>query len=144
MRLKPLLFLFLVSVPWAYSQNGVQDIRLVLDQQAAAWNNGDIDGYMQGYWKSDSLLFTSEGNVQRGWKATLEKYRKSYESKDRMGVLLFSDLEVHILSDNSGWVFGRWELRRKDDRPHGVFTLVLKKFVDGWRIVHDHTSSRHD
>lgn len=112
-----------------------------MERQAADWNNGNIEGYMDGYWKSDSLLFTSGGNVRRGWKETLEKYKKSYDSKSKMGVLHFSDLEINLLSSSSAWVFGRWELEREKDRPGGVFTLLLRKFPQGWRIIHDHTSS---
>ena len=121
--------------------SAIKDIKLVLTKQAEAWNRGDIEGYMDGYWKSDSLLFTSGGKIQRGWKATLEKYKKSYNTKEKMGALKFSELEFNLLSDGSAWVFGHWGLARKDDHPEGVFTLILRKFSDGWKIVHDHTSS---
>lgn len=117
-----------------------QEIFSVLDTQAEAWNNGNIEGYMQGYWKSDSLLFTSGGNIQRGWQATFKKYKKSYDTKSKMGVLKFSQREVTILSPDAAWVFGHWELQRKKDHPAGVFTLILRKFSDGWKITHDHTS----
>ena len=117
------------------------EIQSLLDKQAEAWNNGNIDGYMEGYWKSDSLLFTSGGNVRRGWQATIEKYKKSYDSKKKMGHLKFSDLRFYQLSTEAAWVFGRWELERTGDHPNGVFTLVLRKFSDGWKIIHDHTSS---
>lgn len=119
----------------------VDDIRAVLDAQVRAWNHGDIEGFMEGYWKSGSLLFTSGGSVQRGWKATLEKYKASYTTKSKMGILRFSQLEIQLLSPESAWVFGHWELERDKDRPHGVFTLILKKFSEGWKIVHDHTSA---
>ncbi len=117
------------------------EIDSLLAQQAAAWNRGDIAGYMSGYWKSDSLLFTSGGTMQRGWTSTLEKYMKSYDSPEKMGVLRFSGLEVHLLSPASAWVFGHWELERAHDHPGGVFTLILRKFPEGWKIVHDHTSA---
>ncbi len=119
-----------------------QHINQVLAHQAEAWNHGDIEGYMQGYWKSDSLLFTSGSKIQRGWRATFEKYKKSYDTKAKMGTLKFSELEITILSPNSAWVLGHWELTRKDDLPGGVFTLILRKFPDGWKVIHDHTSSR--
>ena len=118
-----------------------QEVMKVLEQQAQAWNAGDIEGYMDGYWKSDSLLFTSGGKIQRGWKATLEKYKTSYDTKEKMGRLEFSSLEIYELSPSSAWVFGHWELQRSSDHPSGVFTLILRKFSDGWKIVHDHTSS---
>jgi ketosteroid isomerase-like protein len=117
------------------------DVKSVLDAQALAWNTGDIEGYMEGYWKSDSLLFTSGGNIQRGWNATFVKYKTSYDTKEKMGTLRFSDLELYLPSPDVAWVFGRWALERTSDRPSGVFTLVMKKFSDGWKIVHDHTSS---
>ena len=116
-------------------------VTTVLDEQAAAWNRGDIAGYMEGYWKSDSLLFTSGGNVRRGWNATLGKYRASYDTREKMGTLAFSELELYHPAPGAAWVFGRWELERDNDRPGGVFTLVLRKFPEGWKVVHDHTSS---
>lgn len=119
-------------------------IASVLDQQVQAWNNGDIAGYVKGYWHSDSLVFTSGGTVHRGWKATFEKYSGKYDSKEKMGTLVFSSVEIFILSEGTAWVLGKWELQRSEDRPHGIFTLVLKKFSDGWKIVHDHTSLSAD
>lgn len=116
-------------------------IQSLLELQSSAWNRGDIKGYMEGYWKSDSLLFTSGGAIQRGWQATLEKYQKKYSSPSKMGTLVFSRLEITQLSSESAWVFGHWELKRASDHPHGVFTLILKKFPGGWKIIHDHTSS---
>jgi ketosteroid isomerase-like protein len=115
-------------------------ILTVLAAQQQAWNDGDIAGYMEGYWKSDSLLFTSGGKTQRGWNATLAKYKKSYDTKEKMGALDFSNLEVNLLSDSSAWVFGHWKLMRAGDHPEGLFTLIFRKFSGGWKIVHDHTS----
>jgi ketosteroid isomerase-like protein len=117
------------------------EVAAVIDAQAAAWNRGDIAGYMEGYWKSDSLLFTSGGSVRRGWQETYDKYRAAYDTPAKMGRLTFSELEFHLPSPGAAWVFGRWELERAADRPGGVFTLVFKQFPEGWRIVHDHTSS---
>ncbi len=122
-----------------FAQPG-EEIRALLAGQKQAWNRHDVEGYMSWYWKSDSLLFTSGGKVQRGWQATYEKYMKSYDTGEKMGTLSFSDLEINILSPASAWVFGRWELKRAKDNPKGVFTLILKKFPEGWRIIHDHTS----
>ncbi len=137
------LLLFLLTECAAVAQvdsTWKDEIRSVLARQTKAWNNGDVNGYMQGYWKSDELLFTSSGNVRRGWKVTLEKYKNSYDTREKMGVLKFSDMEFNKLSSTSAWVFGHWELERASDHPHGVFTLILKKFSDGWKIIHDHTS----
>src|SRR6267143_860371 len=120
----------------------IAEIRNTIEIQTEAWNRGDIDGYMQYYWHSDSLLFTSGGQIRRGWQATLEKYKKSYDSKEKMGNLSFSEMEVHLLSPESALVFGHWELKRKKDHPGGVFTVIFRKFSDGWKIIHDHTSSK--
>ena len=117
------------------------EIDSVLSAQAAAWNRGDIAGYMEGYWKSDSLLFTSGGRARRGWKETYETYAARYDTREKMGTLAFSDMEFHSLAPGAAWVFGRWELERAGDRPGGVFTIVLRKFPEGWRVVHDHTST---
>ena len=132
--------LMLVAYGISSSQTSTA-IESVLAEQAQAWNHGDIDGYMRGYWKSDSLIFTSGGNIRRGWQATLEKYKKSYNTKTKMGTLKFSNLEVTMLSSESAWILGRWELTREKDHPAGIFTLIMRKFSGGWKIIHDHTSS---
>ena len=140
-----LIIMLTIFINGIYCQLGIDDkeqIKSVLIKQQDAWNRGDIEGYMQGYWKSDSLLFTSGGNFQRGWKATYEKYKKSYDTKAKMGKLDFSKLEINLLSEESVWIFGYWELKREKDNPKGVFTLVLRKFKDGWKVIHDHTSSQ--
>lgn len=134
------VFLTLLLLQIGLSQNDHQQILSVLNTQTEAWNNGNIEAYMDGYWKSDELIFTSSGKVTKGWKATLDKYKKSYDTKDKMGILKFSDLEVKMLSESSAYVLGKWELKRKDDNPKGIFTLIFKKMKEGWRIIHDHTS----
>ena len=116
------------------------DIRKVMDDQSAAWNRGDIDAFMTGYWKSEKLVFISTDNVTRGWQPTLDRYKKSYDSRAKMGVLTFSDLEFFVLSKDATIVLGSWELTREKDNPHGKFTLTFRKFKDGWRIIMDHTS----
>jgi ketosteroid isomerase-like protein len=116
------------------------DIKAVMDAQAAAWNNGDIDGFMRGYWNSPDLVFVSGANVTRGWQPTLDRYKKGYDSRAKMGTLTFSDLEITVLSKDSAVVLGSWSLAREKDNPHGKFTLIFRKFKDGWRIVMDHTS----
>ena len=116
------------------------DIRQVMNDQVAAWNRGDIDGFMRGYWKSDDLIFVSGDNVTRGWRPTLERYKKSYDSRAKMGTLAFSDLEIKVLSRDAAVVLGSWALARDKDDPHGKFTLTFRRFKEGWRIVIDHTS----
>jgi ketosteroid isomerase-like protein len=96
---------------------------------------------MEGYDKSANTVFVSGDNVNRGWKTVLERYKKSYDSREKMGQLEFSDLEITLLSKDSAVVLGRWLLKRGNDEPHGRFSLIFKKTKSGWRIIHDHTSS---
>ena len=121
-------------------ESDVKQIQNVLDLQMAAWNKGDIAGYMDGYWRSDSLIFTSGGRVTRGWKSTYRNYVRTYDSAERMGKLTFGDIEIVLLSQNSAWVLGKWNLERASDKPHGIFTLIFRRIPGGWKIIHDHTS----
>ena len=116
-------------------------IRAVLDAQVAAWNRGDVETYMDGYARSADTVFISGDRVTRGWQPVLERYKKAYDSREKMGVLTFSDVEVTILSKDAAIVLGRWHLQRSKDEPHGRFTLLFRKTKAGWKIVHDHTSS---
>ena len=115
-------------------------IRQVMDEQTAAWNRGDIDGFMHGYWNSPNLTFISGNNVTKGWQPTLERYKKSYNSREKMGVLSFTDLEITLTGKDSAVVLGRFTLVREKDKPTGMFTLNFRKFKEGWRIIIDHTS----
>jgi ketosteroid isomerase-like protein len=116
-------------------------IRAVLDAQAAAWNRGDVEGYMAGYDRSPNTEFVSGDNITRGWQEVLDRYKKKYDTREKMGTLTFSDLEIKMLSGDAALVLGRWRLKRASDEPHGTFTLLFRKTKAGWRIVHDHTSS---
>jgi uncharacterized protein (TIGR02246 family) len=116
-------------------------IRAVLNEQVEAWNKGDLDGFMKGYAKSDDTTFVSGDSITRGWQTVLDRYKKSYSSREKMGTLAFSELEIKPLNNDSAVVNGRWQLTRASDTPHGRFTLVFRKTKDGWRIIHDHTSS---
>ncbi|HEY0459575.1 MAG TPA: DUF4440 domain-containing protein [Pyrinomonadaceae bacterium] len=116
------------------------DIRKVMDEQVAAWNTGDIEGFMKGYWKSEQLVFVSGDRVTKGWQPTLDGYKKSYNSRAKMGVLSFTDLEITVTSKESAVVLGRFTLVRETDKPTGMFTLNFRKFKDGWKIIIDHTS----
>lgn len=116
------------------------DVVAVMDEQAAAWNRGDVDGFMRGYWKSNELVFISGDGVTHGWQMTLDRYKKNYNSREKMGALKFSDLEINVISKNAAVVLGSWSLTRTGDNPKGKFTLIFRKLADGWRIVHDHTS----
>ncbi len=117
-------------------------IRHVLDAQVAAWNRGDLRGFMAGYWASPELSFFSAGQHTRGWQATYDRYIERYQNKGQeMGQLSFRDLDIALLGSDSALVRGRWQLKRSKDSPGGLFTLIFKRFPEGWRIVHDHTSS---
>src|SRR6266436_4418658 len=116
-------------------------IRAVLEAQRDAWNRGDIEGYMDGYARSADTVFVSGDNVTHGWQTVLDHYKKGYDSREKMGVLTFSDLEITPLSRDAAVVVGRWHLQRAKDEPHGRFTLIFRKTKQGWKIIHDHTSS---
>ena len=117
-----------------------REILQVMDAQVAAWNAGDIDGFMRGYWKSEKLVFVSGETVTKGWQPTIDRYKKKYDSREKMGTLQFSDLEVNVLSKDAAAVLGSWALARAGDNPKGKFTLLFRKTKDGWKVVHDHTS----
>ena len=141
-----LAFVLLVALPICISAQSsnvktIAAIRAVVDAQREAWNRGDIEGYMNGYDRSPEIVFISGDRVTRGWQNTLDRYKKSYDSREKMGTLTFSDLEITILSKDAAVVLGRWRLQRSKDEPHGRFTLLFRKTKAGWRIVHDHTSS---
>src|SRR6266704_3208035 len=116
-------------------------IRAVLDAQRDAWNRGNIEGYMDGYDRSPNTEFVGGDNISRGWQTVLDRYKKNYNSREKMGMLTFSDLEITMLSKDAALVLGRWRLKRANDEPHGTFTLLFRKTKTGWKIVHDHSSS---
>jgi len=113
---------------------------LLADQQSA-WNRGDVDGFMKGYWDSPELTFAGSSGITRGWQPVLERYRKNYPDQKAMGHLDFSEVRVRPLGRDAALVLGRWHLRRDSDELGGVFTLVFQRFPEGWRIIHDHTSA---
>jgi beta-aspartyl-peptidase (threonine type) len=117
-------------------------IQRVLDDQAAAWNKGDLPGFMKGYLDSEDLSFFSGNKKTKGWKATLERYQKTYQGEGKeMGKLTFKELSIELLGDDHALVRGRYHLKLKSEEPTGIFTLILRKTPAGWRIIHDHTSS---
>ena len=140
-----LLFSFLLLLAASVSAQSkderiAAEIRQVMDAQVAAWNAGDIDAFMRGYWNSPDLVFVSGDTVTKGWQPTIERYKKRYDSRTKMGTLSFTDVEIEVLSKDAAKVLGSWSLAREADNPKGNFTLIFRKFKDGWRIVHDHTS----
>jgi ketosteroid isomerase-like protein len=112
----------------------------VLNKQRQAWNQGDIDGYMQGYWHSDSLVFVGKSAPQYGWQTTLNHYKKANPDKNAMGFLTFTIIKVEVLDAGNAFVLGGWNLKRDKDAPGGYFTLWFKKIAGYWVIVCDHTS----
>jgi len=140
------LFVLLFFTMPAFAQSSKEvskiktDIVAVMDEQAAAWNRGDVEAFMRGYWNSKDLVFVSGDGVTYGWQPTLDRYKKNYNSREKMGSLKFSDLQIDVISKDAAVVLGSWALTRAGDNPKGKFTLIFRKFSDGWRIVHDHTS----
>lgn len=120
----------------------IEAIRAVLKRQEADWNRGDLDSFLDGYWRSPKLVFQSGGVRHDGWEATRDRYRKRYQSEGRaMGQVAFSNVDIEPLSPDAAFVRGAWRLTLPDgSRPGGLFTLIFRKFPEGWKIIHDHTS----
>lgn len=137
-----ILFGLLMSSGCASRDRTANEIRAVLDRQVASWNAGDIDGFMDGYWRSDELTFSSGGQTTRGWEATRNRYHERYADPKTMGRLSFDELEIQSLDRTVALVLGRWQLARETGNVGGNFSLVLRRFPEGWRIIHDHTSVR--
>ncbi|MBS1521096.1 MAG: nuclear transport factor 2 family protein [Bacteroidetes bacterium] len=130
--------LFLFSCP-LFAQDKESVTKVLADQQQA-WNQGDINGFMQGYWKSDSLVFVGKNAPVYGWQKTIDRYKKAYPDKAAMGQLTFDIMQVKILDKNNAFVLGGWRLKREKDNPGGYFTLWFRKINGEWKIVCDHTS----
>jgi len=144
-----LVVLGVASSAWAQAdariagaRNADAGIRAVLDKQVEAWNRGDLEGFMAGYWNSPDLVFQSGATRTRGWQATLERYRQRYQADGKeMGRLRFDELDVQLLSADAAFIRGRWHLTMKDgSEPGGLFTLLARRIGGEWKIVHDHTS----
>ena len=127
------------GVAWAGADETAA-IRSLLKEQTAAWNRGKIDAFMAGYARSSETTFVSGDEVTRGWQTVRDRYAKKYDTREKMGHLIFSDLTITPLCSNAALVLGSWRLEREQDQPHGKFTLLLRKLPEGWRIVLDHTS----
>ncbi|SOD20478.1 YybH family protein [Pedobacter xixiisoli] len=112
----------------------------VLENQRQGWNKGDMENYMQGYWKSDSLLFVGKNGPTYGWQKTLDNYKKGYPDKSAMGFLTFGIKKVEFLAKDKAFVLGSWNLKREKDEPKGYFTLLLRKIGGEWKVVVDHSS----
>jgi beta-aspartyl-peptidase (threonine type) len=115
----------------------------VLRVQQDAWNHHDLEAFMAGYWNSPELTFFSGAKETSGWQAALDRYRAKYTGPGHeMGKLEFSALRIEMLGADAAFVRGAWQLTLSDGKtPHGLFTLVFRRFTDGWKIIHDHTSA---
>lgn len=117
-----------------------RNILAIMDAQEHAWNRGDLEAFMAGYWQSDSLKFIGSRGLTYGWQQTLANYKKGYPDQETMGQLKFTILSVDVLSRKSAFVIGKWQLTRKAGDVGGHFTLLWKKIGGQWRIVADHSS----
>jgi uncharacterized protein (TIGR02246 family) len=139
--------LLLVAFPASSTTSTQQDaktveaVRALLDAQVLAWNRGDMEAFMNGYWRSSETVFVSGDIVTRGWQDMLDRYKKHYYSREKVGTLAFSDLEITVIGPDAAVAFGRWQFTVANDSPHGRFTLIFRRTPQGWRIVHDHTST---
>ncbi len=139
----PLIFILFFSLfftfSFAQSKNEIA-IRKVLQTQEDAWNAGNIENFMQGYWKNDSLMFIGKSGITYGWKKTLENYKKGYPDTAAIGKLTFTILQINPLSANYYFIVGKFHLERTIGNLEGYFTLLFKKINGEWKIVVDHTS----
>jgi ketosteroid isomerase-like protein len=138
--MKYLVFLLLLPFTTLAQNKDEQAILKILDSQSEAWNRADIEGYMQGYWNDDSLVFIGKSGPTYGYKATMERYKKAYATPEQMGKLLFTILKVKRLSAEYYSVIGKWELARTAGDLNGHFSLLFRKIKGQWVIISDHSS----
>lgn len=138
--LKLLLVLIFLSACKGKTNSDHNDIIKVLEDQRQAWNKGDLEGYMQGYDKTDSLVFVGKSGPEYGWNTIFDNYKKAYPDKAAMGFLTFDIKKVKLISSDHAFVIGGWQLKREKDEPQGYFTLLLKKIEGKWKIIVDHSS----
>jgi ketosteroid isomerase-like protein len=143
--MKKLFIIFLLAYSVSiFATNDTLEIRNVLEKQSKDWNNHDLEAFMETYWNSDSLRFVSRSGITYGWKNVLERYKASYNTPEKMGVLTFNLLHFDALNqveiEKVYQVTGRWQVVQKEDKLEGFFTLILKKINGQWKIICDHTS----
>ena len=131
--------IILVSLA-AASQTNELRIRKILDDQVAQWNKGNIDSFMNGYWKNDSLMFIGKNGISRGWQTALNNYKRTYPDTASMGRLTFDIVEVKQLSAEYYYVVGKWMLKRRAGDLRGYYNLLFQKIGGQWFIVADHSS----
>ena len=141
MLMKRFVFCFgLVLISYGAFAQDKEAILKVLDVQRASWNAGNLEDFMQTYWKSDSLLFVGQSGPEYGWQNVLNNYKKSYPDKAAMGILSFDIHEVKFIETGHAFVVGAWHLKREKDASQGFFTLLLKSVNGKWKIIADHSS----
>jgi len=116
-------------------------ITAVLTAQQSAWNRGDVDSFIVGYWESPELTFSGSNGIARGFSGVRQRYKKNYPDRAAMGELAFSELQFRFLGPDAALVLGHWHLQREKGDIGGVFSLVWQRFPEGWKIIHDHTST---
>lgn len=115
-------------------------IKEVMNEQAKCWSNGDLEGFMNGYWKSDSLRFLGKRGLTKGWQTTLNNYKKSYPDKKTMGILKFSCISFEAMNERNMFVVGKWALEREKDTLSGYYSLLWAKIDGRWKVIFDHTN----
>jgi ketosteroid isomerase-like protein len=136
------LLLLLAACAHSFTADDDRAIRDVLSAQRDAWNRGDLDGYMNGYARTPELVFTSGGKIRRGWQEAYDSYRTRYGGdRTTMGTLAFEILGVQAIGSDGAVVLGRWRLTNTPNAGSGVFSVVLARTREGWRVIHDHTSA---
>jgi len=135
-----LLMLSLQLTAKTHAQPAEKQIRVLLANQVNGWNRGNIPAFMNGYWKSDSLMFVGKSGITYGWQKILDNYQKNYPNAATMGQLNFDIVQLKLLSTGCYFVLGKWFIKRTAGDVNGHFTLILQKFKDGWKIVSDHSS----
>lgn len=150
MRAWPATLLLVMSAACAAAQtpgsDAIGDVRAVWTAQVDAWNRGDLEAFMAGYWKSSDLVFFSNGTETRGWQETLDRYRARYQAEGKqMGTLDFPQLDFSMLGTETVLTRGRWRLTMPDGKElSGMTSVIFRKLPEGWRIVHDHSSAEGD
>lgn len=124
----------------AQKVNDKQEILNLLEKQRTDWNRGDVEAFMQGYWKNDSLLFVGKSGATYGWQKTLDNYKKGYPDKAAMGFLTFGIKKVELLTKDRAFVLGSWNVKQEKNELKGYFTLLLRKINGAWKVVVDHSS----
>ncbi|UAB82239.1 nuclear transport factor 2 family protein [Marixanthomonas sp. SCSIO 43207] len=139
--MKNLILLFTLFIASSnFAQTDAEDkaaILKIMKNQEKAWSANDLEGFMQGYWKSDSLKFYGSNGLTKGWQQTLDKYKKGYPTKEHSGTLNFKINDISKISDNSYWVMGEYFLKRSVGDANGIFMIIFKKINGEWKIVAD-------